>query len=66
MDAKAIGARLRELRGNRSQQEVADALGLSKAAISLYEIGQRVPSDEVKAAMAEYFGSTVGSIFFDE
>ena len=64
MDAKKIGARLRELRGDRSQKEVADACGVTDMAISLYESGDRIPRDETKILLAAYFGVTVESIFF--
>lgn len=64
MDAKEIGARLRELRGDRSQQEVAAALGLTAMAISSYERGERVPLDKIKIQLAEYYGKTVQEIFF--
>ena len=64
MDAKEIGARLRELRGDRSQQEVAAALGLTAMAISSYERGERVPLDKIKIQLAEYYGKTVQDIFF--
>ena len=65
MDAKKIGARLRELRGDRPQREVAEACGVSGMAISLYESGERIPRDEIKTALAEYFKVSVGSIFFE-
>lgn len=65
MDTVKIGRKLVELRGDRSQREVADALKISDSAISAYEQGDRVPRDEVKKRIAEYYGETVGSIFFD-
>ena len=66
MDAKEIGARLRELRGDRSQSEVAEALGLTAMAISGYERGERVPLDEIKVKLADYYGKTVQEIFFTQ
>ena len=48
MDAAKIGERLKELRGSRSQKEVADACGVTDMAISLYESGERIPRDEIK------------------
>lgn len=66
MDTKEIGSRLRDLRGDRSQQEVADALGLTAMAISGYERGERVPQDEIKIRLAEYYGKTVQEIFFTQ
>ena len=64
MDSKKIGARLRELRGDRSQNEIADAIGVTSMAISLYENGERIPRDEIKRAIAKFFGVTVESIFY--
>ena len=64
MEASDIGARLRDLRSQRSQQEVADALGLTAMAISSYERGERVPLDEIKVKIADYYGKTVQEIFF--
>ena len=64
IDAKIIGARLRDLRGEKPQKEVADAAGVTAMAVCQYEAGTRVPSDQVKIALAEYFGRTVENIFF--
>ena len=64
MDAKLIGARIRDLRGNRSQQEIANAIGVEVMTISNYERGERVPNDENKIKLASYFGKTVQEIFF--
>lgn len=65
MDAKRIGQKLRELRGVfKTQEEVATAVGIDRASLSRYENGQQIPSDEVKLALAQYYGVTVGSIFF--
>ena len=64
MDAKAIGARLARLRGSRTQEEVAKAVFVTPAAISMYEKGERIPRDEIKVALARYYKKTVESIFF--
>lgn len=53
-----------QLRGNKSQKEVADAVGVTPMAISLYESGKRLPRDETKVALAKYFKVEVGDIFF--
>lgn len=66
LDAAVIGKRLRELRGERSQQEVADATGVSKMAISKYETGLSIPGDGMKIALANYYGKTVEQIFFTQ
>ena len=61
-----IGKAIKEMRGNRSQQEIADAIGCTKMAISQYENGQRMPNDDMKVSIANYFGVTVGSLFFTQ
>ncbi len=61
---RANGARLRLLRGDKTQQQVADDLGVSKKVICSYEQGVRRPCDEEKIRLARYFGSTVREIFF--
>lgn len=66
MDRAKIGERLRKLRGSRSQEEVADAIGVTSAAISQYENGERVPRDEIKKSLAEYYKRTVNFIFFSD
>lgn len=64
MDAIAIGMELVRLRGSRTQEEVAKALGISLSAIGMYERGERIPRDEIKIAIAKYYDKTVQSIFF--
>jgi len=66
MDALTIGKRLIQLRGDKTQEEVATALGISLSAIGMYERGERVPRDEVKIAIAKYFDTTVQALFYAE
>jgi transcriptional regulator with XRE-family HTH domain len=40
---------------NMSQQELADALGISKSAINMYERGERQPKFEILEQIADYF-----------
>ena len=40
---------------NMSQQELADALGISKSSINMYERGERQPNFEVLEAIADFF-----------
>ncbi len=61
-----VGAKLRKLRGKRTQREVADAVNISISALSLYESGQRVPRDDVKCALANYYGRSVAHIFYTQ
>ena len=63
-DSIIVGQRIRQLRGKRSQTEVAKALGVTPMAISHYENGDRMPTDKIKVEMARYFGCSVESIFF--
>lgn len=50
--------RLKELRTQKdlSQQELADRLGLSNSAISMYERGEREPSLGILEMIADFFG----------
>lgn len=64
MDAIIIGKKLIELRGSRTQEEVAKAVDISPAAIGMYERGERIPRDEVKIRLAEYYAKSVQDIFF--
>lgn len=66
MDRKYIADTLRRLRGNRTQDEVAAAIGISKSALSLYEKGERIPRDEIKKKLADYYGRSVQFIFFKQ
>lgn len=64
VDKKEIGKRLRHLRGNRRREDVALAIGVSVSALSMYENGERVPRDEIKIAIANFYGETIEAIFF--
>ena len=64
MDAQEIARRLIELRGNRTQSEVAKAVGISQSTYAMYETGKRIPTDEIKIKLANYFKSTVQEVFF--
>ena len=61
---KEIADKLKQLRGERTQKEVADAIGVTSMAISQYEQGERVPSDAIKIKLSNYFNESVESIFF--
>lgn len=64
MRSKDIGTKLSALRGERSQAEVAEDLGISVSALSMYECGNRIPRDEIKIRIANYYGKSVSEIFF--
>lgn len=61
---KGYGERLIKLRGERSQQEVASAVGISTSALGMYETENRVPRDDIKIALARFYKTTVQKIFF--
>lgn len=66
MDAGRIGGKLKALREgkNETMEQLAEALGVSMSAIAMYETGKRIPRDEIKIRIAEYFSVPVESIFF--
>ena len=43
VDLKALGLRIRQLRGQTNQEDFAKALGISQAQLSKYELGKRSP-----------------------
>lgn len=60
------GKRLRQLRGDRPACEVASAVGISESALLMYERGERNPRDEIKVALANFYGVGLGEIFYPE
>ena len=62
--AREIGKKLRELRGIRTRVGVATEIGISYSSLCYYESGQRIPPDNVKVKLAEYYGTTVQDIFY--
>ena len=64
MDADKIAQTLITLRGDRSRNDVAAALGVSVSALAMYETGARIPRDEIKIKIANLYGKTVEEIFF--
>ena len=64
VDKKKIGEKLVELRGMRTQKEVAKAINVCQSTYSMYEKGERIPSDEVKKRISEYYKRSVQFIFY--
>lgn len=60
----SFGAKLRELRGSKTKEEVANAIDVTYSSYSKYEREERIPRDEVKMRIAAYYNTTVQSIFF--
>ena len=64
MNRQKIGQKLVELRGAKSREQVAVDLGISYSALVSYELGERVPRDEIKIKIAKYYDVDVGELFF--
>lgn len=66
IDAKVIGQRLLQLRNNlnKTRKDVAEACGISVPALTMYEIGERIPRDEIKIRLSNYYKKSITSIFF--
>lgn len=64
MDSKKIGEKLVILRGNKTQREVAKDVGISISALAMYEKGERIPRDNIKIRLAEYYSKPITDIFF--
>jgi len=65
MERTRLSKRLKELRGERSQEEVASAVEISRSALGMYESGERIPRDEVKVRLAKYYNVSVQDLFFN-
>lgn len=59
-----IGQKLRELRGERSVSEVANAVGIAQSTLSMYENGDRIPRDSIKIKLARYFDVSIEELFY--
>ena len=62
----STGAKLKEFRGDKTQQEAAAGIGITKSALAMYERDERVPRDEVKIRIADYYGVSVLFLFLTE
>ncbi|MDD3222314.1 MAG: helix-turn-helix transcriptional regulator [Lachnospiraceae bacterium] len=65
MNKEAVAKILVKLRGTRSRETVANAIGVSTSALSMYENGERIPRDDIKIRIAKYYNRSVNFIFFD-
>ena len=61
----SVAERLVNARGDKSRRVVAEAVGISVSALTMYELGQRVPRDDIKVRIADYYGCTVQALFFE-
>jgi len=58
-----IGHRLKELRGEKTLEEVAEAVCITKNSLIAYEAGKRMPRDEVKINLSAYYGVSIDTLF---
>lgn len=66
MDMQLIGKKLRQLRGDRTLNEVSEATGIGVSALGNYEAGLRMPRDDAKIELANYFGMSIGELFYPD
>lgn len=66
MNKSIMAQKLRTLRGKRTQAEVAAAVGITTSAYAMYEQGERIPRDDTKVRLANYFNQSINFIFFDD
>ena len=58
-DAKTLGGRIRLLRADLTQSELADILGIKQAMVSRYEADKETPSPRVLLRIGRYSGKTI-------
>lgn len=61
-----LGKRLKELRGDRNREKVAEAVGISPSALGMYECNKRVPRDDVKKKLADFYNVSIQQLFFED
>lgn len=68
MDRNKIADRLRFLRKEKkvTTEQMAKELGFSRATITNYENGHRIPDRKNMKLIADYFNTTVDDIFFTQ
>lgn len=60
-----LGGRIKKLREKAgiTQKKLAERLHISNTTLSQYESGQRIPSDEIKLKIADYFDVSLDFLF---
>ncbi len=58
------GKILMELRGEKTREKVANDIGISPSSLGMYELELRIPRDDIKIKLANYFQKSVQEIFF--
>lgn len=65
IDTKKMAEKLKLLRGKKTQKEVCSDVGITPSALAMYETGERVPRDEIKVVLAQYYHVTIDELFFN-
>lgn len=67
IDAKAIGHRIREIRGfDVTQAEFGRMLGIGQTQLSRYELGLNLPTSEILIKLKTYSGKSIDWILTGE
>lgn len=61
-----LGKRLKELRGDRNREKVAEVVGISSSALGMYECNKRIPRDDVKKKLADFYNVSIQQLFFED
>lgn len=61
-----LGKRLKELRGDRNREKVAESVGISSSALGMYECNKRIPRDDVKKKLADFYNVSIQQLFFED
>ena len=61
---EVVSEKLKKLRGNRSIFAVSEGTGIGVSALLNYEAGLRIPNDEAKVAIANYYNVTTDELFY--
>ena len=61
-----LGKRLKELRGDRNREKVAEAVGISSSSLGMYECNKRIPRDDVKKKLADFYNVSIQQLFFED
>lgn len=66
IDPVRLGKRLRLLRGIRTRAEIERETGISQGRLGNYEHGTRVPTDEAKVILSNFYGMSVQELFYTD
>ena len=64
MNKTKIGKKGRRLRGTKRRDDVAKDLGISSSTLAMYETGKRIPRDETKVKIANYYDVDLVELFY--